>query len=1030
MLRLYVLGFPRVEVNHQPVKIDRRKAVALLVYLAMESRAHSRESLAALLWGDYDQSKAFAYLRRELWTLNSELGADFFTIDRETVSLSETPWVDALEFRRRLEESQLAAAVDLYQNRFLAGFTLRDCPDFDDWQYLKAEQLHQAAVAALHQLVETETQTKAGIDYAQRWLALDPLDEAAHRQLMKFYALAGQRSLALRQYEDCVRLLREELGTTPQAETTHLYETLQQNRGVIHQLPPQATAFVGRQKELAEIHRLLETPDCRLLTLTGPGGIGKTRLAIETGRQSSWSVYFVPLVAAESLLPAITDALELTFDKKLDQKPQLFAYLNDKQLLFILDNFEHMLEEAILLNELLQAAPAIRLLVTSRERLNIQSEWVLNIEGMEHAGAVQLFIQHARKMGAAPTDMESIVKICQLVDGMPLGIELAATWTKALTCVEIANEIQRSLDFLTSSLRDTPERHRSLRAVFEHSWNLLADEERRIFCQLSIFRGEFQREAAAQIIPATLMQLSALVDKSLLRRTESGGYEIHELLRQYAAEKLEGCADEAVKNRFAAYFLDFIRVREKLLVGPTQQSILREISRELENVRAAWHWAVQQGDWAKISDALGVLEYFDMRGLAFEGADFFGAAVEKLRLAESLTPQMELILARTLAGYAWFGAWMGYVSKEDARHLIEKSIALSEKNGNKKELAFGYLVLGHHYQFRYDLDKAEDLCRRSYALYQEIGEQYWVGNALSALAMIADLRGDYALSSSLYLEMLQRYRDLGESIGCAGALVSLTNTTRLQGHFTEARAYGEESVRLFRELAQPDRLSNALANLGLVYKALGDYDAAEAIFEESRQICEPLTFDRGMLAAVLNNLGILARLRGHYEEAVRIHQRSVTLFKEVDSLWGLGFSQNDLGTALLALGRAEEALHLHEDSLRLCRQMNNRYDLADSLQRMGQVYTEKGQFDRAEACFKEALQMAREIRVIPLILEILTHLGLLFLKKGDDRALLLLSTAYHAAGAEHHTRHRIETLNLVLPAPSMEELNHPGSSVI
>ncbi|MBZ0307912.1 MAG: tetratricopeptide repeat protein, partial [Anaerolineae bacterium] len=515
------------------------------------------------------------------------------------------------------------------------------------------------------------------------------------------------------------------------------------------------------------------------------------------------------------------------------------------------------------------------------------------------------------------------------------------------------------------------------------------------------------------------LQLSALVDKSLLRRTNNVGYEIHEMLRQYAAEKLADHPAEwkTLNARFATYFLNLVRLRQKQLIGYSQKQVLREFGREIENIRAAWHWAVENGEWEKIFNALGMLEFFDIRGLPVEAEELFGTALNHLKAAQTLTPQMETILALVLAGYAWFGTWVGYISQEDARRLLEESIALSEKYGNKKELAFGYLALGHNYQFGYEVEKAENLYRRSYALYVELSDLYWTGNALGAMAMIADLRGDYTTSYSLYQEMLNISRRIGEHIGCAGALVSLTNVARLQGNFEAARKYAEEAVLLYRDLTQPDRLSNALANLGLVYKALGDYDAAAAVLEESRHLCESLKFEKGLLAALMNNIGILARLRGSYEEAVQIHRQSIAMFKEVNSLWGQGFSQNDLGSALLAMKKPLEALRLHEDSLRMSRQIGNRYDTADSLQRMGQVYATLEQDEKAEACFKEALQIAYEIHVVPLMAEILTHLGLL------HRSPELLSAAYHASGTEAHIRQCIAALEMRLPASahSLEE---------
>lgn len=327
-----------------------------------------------------------------------------------------------------------------------------------------------------------------------------------------------------------------------------------------NKLPAQLTSFIGREAELCAVAELLANPACRLLTLVGAGGIGKTRLAIEVAfrvaQHFADGVCFIPLQAVPSpdlLTPAIVDALAIPRSGQADLLSHVLTYLHDKHLLLVLDNVEHLLDAIGVLTAILQAAPAVTLLVTSREVLHLQEEWLYRIDGLAvpadaHADAwancdaVRLFVERARQVRhdlALETEAAAVVRICRLVEGMPLALEVAAAWLSTLSCAEVADEIQRSLDFLSTTLRDVPERHRSMRAVFDHSWQRLSPEERAVFMRLSVFRGGFNRAAAEVVAGATLPLLTALVGKSLLRwEFDRRRYQIHGLLRQYAAEQL------------------------------------------------------------------------------------------------------------------------------------------------------------------------------------------------------------------------------------------------------------------------------------------------------------------------------------------------------------------------------------------------------------------------------------------------------------------------------------------------------------
>ena len=923
-INFYLFGPPRLERAGQAAPINRRKMLALLAYLALTRQPHSRESLATLFWPEFDSSSALANLRRDLSRLKEILGEGSLLIERERVQASpQADWsIDVIQFEAFIEEAKahghfepgketitfcqncqdlLERAAGLYTGEFMAGFTLADSPAFDDWQFYQKERLRGLLAEILDQLIQWRVSLedyKEAIEYARRWLALDPLHEPAQRQVMQLYAWVGQPSAALRQYHLLVELLEKELGVEPEAETTALYEAIRTRRitppeqaaqgqmdaadpslagtpvqieagkrytrenqlaqggfgevyqghdrvtgrlvaikrlhsqliqqkpeilerfqrereilselshpnivpmldfyeqegaynlvmeyipggtlrdrmekepalsleqtldmaveladalsrahhlhilhrdikpenilldatshprlidfglalldahnirltqagmligspaymspealngqdldarsdiwsfGVllyemlagrppfegdqfpalmqqilhqeppllreycpvipgdleqlvsqmlekdrenrlpsmrqaaaalesirngkkwapaqgtppaddrihIFQLPAPTTPLIGREKELLQLHDLLMNPDTRLITIVGPGGIGKTRLAIEAATRAAMGmpngVVFVSLAAANEdghMLLAIANALHLRYSPGADPKDQLFHRLRELKILLILDNYEQLLPTSGLLAEILTEAPYLRLLVTSRERLNILEEWVYEVQGLpfpapdepfpreteswlKNFSAVHLFIERARR--ASPdlildeAMLGDIARICQLVEGMPLAIELAAPWVRVMNCHEIARELEQGLDLLTTSLRNLPERHRSIRVIFNQSWQSLTPAEQSVLARLSVFRRGCTREAAVEVAGARLTSLTSLVDKALLR-FRANRYEMHELVRQYAAERLgENLQQqEAALDQHHRYYLNLV----------------------------------------------------------------------------------------------------------------------------------------------------------------------------------------------------------------------------------------------------------------------------------------------------------------------------------------------------------------------------------------------------------------------------------------------------------------------------------------
>lgn len=691
-------------------------------------------------------------------------------------------------------------------------------------------------------------------------------------------------------------------------------------------LPP----LLGREPELAALGRLLRDPSCRLVTLIGPGGIGKTRLAVEAcSRHHSLfanGAYFVSLASIHSsafLLPALAEALGVASQSGAAPRALLLAHLRGKRALLALDNFEHLLDSAGLLADILEQAPGVKLLVTSRERLSLQSEWVFVLQGLpvppadqvEHAleyTSVQLFVQSARRASVAfelrAGAYAAVVDICRMVEGMPLGIELAAAWVSVLDCRQIAQEIERSLDFLATSIRDVPDRQRSLRAVFDHSWSLLTPQERGVLGRLATFRGGFRRDAAEQVVGATLLSLYALTSKSLLRHSETGRYDLHEVVRQYAlARFVADPACEPTRAEHSRFYLSLLRDREAALKGAAQREAIRELKDEIDNLRAAWAWAIDHRAYALIGPALRSFGLLCSVGVLYsEGIEQIEQIVEALR-SESIGLEQQTVLGMALAQLGMLYFRSGQFGR--ATSLYEESLATLRPLGNPALLTDPLVISGVIRHLDGELDRAQALMEEGLSCARSADDRSMTAYARFNLGYIAALRGHYVEGYEQMQEGLALWRELGDPSAIALGLNHITPTAIQLGRLDEAETFMEESLSLLTQVGDRWGMGTAYRLLGRVALAQGDGCAAQAHIRRSLDIFKGYIVGWD-IAQSLIYLGEAAWVTGDPAEARRILLEALHAAQEARATPLMLDVFSRLAVLQAQSGEREEALRL------------------------------------------------------------------------------------------------------------------------
>ncbi|NLG95992.1 MAG: helix-turn-helix domain-containing protein [Chloroflexi bacterium] len=714
-------------------------------------------------------------------------------------------------------------------------------------------------------------------------------------------------------------------------------------------IPIPGTRLIGRETEVAEVLQLISDPGCRLLTITGEGGIGKTRLALEAARQvvevkdSAGAIFpdgacFVPLLPVrepEFILPAIADALGIAFFKPSDRLSQLIDHLRSKKMLLIADNAEHLLPDEVnecrcqkgaepccllmILTEIIARTTGVTILVTSREAMRLESEWLFRLEGLpypdlhswpaispvsldavEKYSAVSLFIQSAKRRDVhfrlEEQDIACVLQICRQLGGLPLGIELAASWAHTFSCQEIAEAIEQGEGLLVSRSRDIPERHRSIRAVFDQSWELLTGSEKRALQKLSVFRGGFQREAVEQVAGAPVMLVAGLIEKSLLRRVSGNRYDMHELVARYAMSRLaeDPELEAEVRAKHNNYYLNFLIKNFGSMDAAIDKNLLRLFTLDIENIRLAWDWAAEHDRIDLLSAAsVAMLRYHEMRGLFMEARALFQGAVNALDQSKkdwSDTVEVSRLLAQ--AGFIEFR--LG--NMEESLRLLNRSRGMLEKHTHKE--LYGELLWYSAYAcwFTGAFQDAVQFARESIALNEELGQRWERAASIICLANALYDMGDHQSAVQWVEEGFRASRSVRVSRLKASALS------------TYARIHPDKSVLLEME---PEILQDE-------QKAVEDQDH----------------YGIGLARSVLAET---AWVKGDSPRARSLYEDSIKIFKEIGEKWFHSYLLCRYGYFLLAQQEKEEARGYFREALDVAGRANIRVNVQIAVQGLDRI---------------------------------------------------------------------------------------------
>lgn len=978
---------------------------ALLAYLLNQpDQPQQRDYLAYLIWPDRPDRLARQNLRKTLSRLRQAtkphqiVATDYQTVRLNTAVIHS----DLATFQQYLQadpptlDDKVAAAA-LYQGEFLRGFHFDDSPPFTEWLLLAREAWQRQARQLFADLVADYTAVAnlpQTITYARRYLAIEPWDEAMQRVLLTALAQSDQRAAAMTHYQAYVTDLQTELGLPPEAETVQLMQQLQQEADkatapapVWHGFPLEQTTFLGREAELERLHTLLTDSSPSLITIIGAGGMGKTRLACQAAQTLPAAtfpdgIYFINCTTINDpadFLPHLINQLGIELDGSRPSDEQLHQFLaHQPRLLLLLDNFEQLSYQAAdLLTPLRQQGAS--LLITSRHALNLQGEQRISLRGLlqETKGAA-LFMARAGRYGYtdfAPAERQMIDQLVHLVAGMPLAIEMAAAWLRAYPLPTLLQFLQENMRLWVAPQADVPDRHQSLTAVFDGSWQLLSPSLQPILARLSCLQATFTAEAAREVAQATFFDLAQLVDRSLLLVGRDGRYYSHPLLRQLAQEKLASMGAEAAQTaeRHGRYYLTLLQHIGEPLRGARSKTAVQQIQQEYDNIRAAWQWAQQ---WAHTTHQTGWLtaaapplaDYFLLTGLFAEGAALL-ADVDPLASAELLlerkeltaviqriTPllsQPELDTPSRLRAYTLLSAayhQQGQIEQMGA--MIQAGLPLAAQQPQAIETAYFYIQATFYHIRRGDHEQARQQAEPAHAILLAANDLWGASQALYASAAVDGVTNQ--LARPKFLQIWRWQKQLGSASLQRLALKNLALGSMLQGDYVTAVALCQEELALCQRLNHDQLIAQNRLLWGRLHYRLGNWDEAATAYEQALATWEAEAA-RLPAAQALVYMALLANAQGDPQRASALCTQASHWSQPLESKLATGKIAWCRARLLISLGEWEEVQQCGETAVSLFEQLQMPGRLMDARAIVAYALWQQGESEAALAQVDEIM---------------------------------------------------------------------------
>jgi predicted ATPase/DNA-binding SARP family transcriptional activator len=1018
-VEIRLLGELRVVVDGQPlVDFDSDKHRALLAYLTANApQTFRRETLAGLLWPDSSERAARASLRNALAQLRGKLadssGKPLFDITYHSVGVHpDGAWrIDVVALDAAVAAAHapdtvkavLERAVDLYTGPFMAGFSLRNCPEFEAWMTIQREHYQRSVMELLDRLAddyEAQGDQQAAIDVLHRQLEHEPGREVSHRRLMELLTVTGRRSEALEQFRRCRRALTAELGVTPDAATEALYTSLRDEAGLPEPmrvklpLPDLVAPLIGREQELDALAALLSAPDARLITVVGEGGTGKTHIAISLAHrvhgQYPDGVAFIALAAldqAANLPIFMLSALGFDVIDAAAPWQQLARVLRDKRMLLVLDNMEHLTAAAAPLHKFLRGTPYLTLLCTSRVRLNISDEHVFRLKGltmpslstndrletvaaMHDHGAIQLFLASARRpdpsFALTADNAASIAAICRTVGGLPLGIILAAGWMDTMSPAAVAAQLAQPgramFEMLESDTFDLPERHRCLWSIIGELWSLLSAREQEILAGLAIFRGTFDMAAARAVTGCTPVELHRLVASSCVQGVtvdDDARFIVHELLRQFGLESLQQTTWRLaeVHERHAEYYIELAVHHRDQVRTSEQPGAMQRFANDSDNLRVAWEWCARTGRIDLLSRGLDPL-CFNYEGLArvYDGE---ALCMEVVTHVDATASADAMYLSARACG--WLAVFCNMACHYDEglryRELARSMLDQLEAAGHSvtRERGMVLLRVAHSCLYRDDYATLDVTIDAAQEAFRRIGDQHLESQTYGVRLYGALNRGRFYEALRISNEGMVQRQGVRDIPGLGWA-VRIVGEIRLQlGMFAQAKTALERAIEYFRITGDRRAMSQLLSSLALMYTWMGDPERGVIYAAESQTLLEEFGVPLLLAAEQCSAHSEVVLHAGRYTQAREMLENVLRTSVNADSPWLANAARNRLAKLALVEDDPEAALALLDVSIPALRAIERSDELGEALALRATCLLRQGDVAGAHVALAEGL---------------------------------------------------------------------------